>query len=426
MKKYQITFIFFLLHISLCFGLSLEKAKQLAEKNNKELKATFFEIKRIKHAYLSAVGRLYPQISLTGKLGSSKYHFPEPVPEDSPSEKKETMLVGKAELTQILFTGGKYLSGVVVAKKAYNALEKKYELKRQEIIYKTTELYYQLILAQKSLEIQMEALELVKQNLSQTNNMFNQGLVSEYQLLRAKLEKTKIKNNIVEGKSKVIIAKQALSNLIGEKDSNPTDSLVAPKIEIFSLDNSIELGKKNRIELFLSQINIDIDKKKLEITKKEFIPNFALSASYQKYSTNDKFSVETNNFGDVYEVGITFHLPLVTGFSKLHNIAGARNKLLTSGIEHESLEQQIALQIKNAYYEIKKSEENYTANKQNVELADKAYEIAKARYSTGISNQLELFDAQFQKNSARLQFENSVYKLTMATIIYKKAIGEKL
>ena len=434
------------------FALTLQQVRQMALDNSKQLKASWYEVQKYRNDYRSAVGaNLLPQIDFIGAYKYTHNNYPkssgasgEYFSDFTDAEKKlgyqvlqivsdmstpsgdQTALTARVQISQILYSGGKVLTGLDVAKKAYNSLEKRYILTKQEIVFNTTKLYYQLILAQKALEIQKQAKGLATKNLQQTESMYAQGVVSEYQKLRASLEVSKIKTSIVEAESAVSVAKQALENVIGGSIDKATDKLIAPQVTELSLDEAISIGIKKRLELELSAIGLEIENKTLSIKKKEFYPNVLFQAAYQKYSLSTDKSVQTSNFGDSYEYGLLFTLPLFTGLSRGEDVKSQTNKLKMAQLEHTRLQENILLQIRSSYNELKASQKNYQTQKQNLALSEKAYSIAETRYNNGVSSQLELIDAQLQKSLSLLEYENSVFRLIVGDFQLKKAIGEEL
>ena len=147
--------------------------------------------------------------------------------------------------------------------------------------------------------------------------------------LRAKLEVTKAEPEVLQAESNYKIIVQNFKNLLvlDEDSLVINDSLVFIEKNIFSLDSSIALCKKNRMELKLSKINSQIYQKAYEIKKKDFYPNVALNAEYNKYSSSTSSSIETDNFGDYYSISLGFSYPLFTGFSRTANIEKSQSCL---------------------------------------------------------------------------------------------------
>jgi len=439
-------------------ALTLQESIELAKKNNKELQKAREEVKKYKQNYRDIRGNLFPQLTLSGGYQYKKSEIPKAsipaiIPltsmlSDSASaddylisgfldnalsnfvpqrKTTENNLFGKLQLNQVVFMGGKLINGIKVADKLYHLQEKKYFLVEQEVVFKTEDLFYKCLLAQKVVEIQRDALDFADKYYRQVSQMYEQGLVSEYDLLRAKLEFKKLKPQLTEAEKNSKLALEQFKNHLSwnEKELSLNGEIEIPKIDSVSLETALNEGLKNRMELQLAAVNVEVNEVSLNYEKGNFLPNIALSAEYDYFGQSEN-SFEKDNFGNFYQVGIGFQMPLFTGFSNTAKIAKARYSLKQTKLDYQNLADMIKLDIRNSYLELRKNEEMTTVRQENVELAKKGLTIAEARYKNQISNQLELLDAQLQLKMARLNYRNSVYATVISNEKLKKAMGKKL
>jgi outer membrane protein TolC len=256
--------------------------------------------------------------------------------------------------------------------------------------------------------------------------MYNQGLVSEYDLLRAELEVAKLEPQLKEAQKNVELALESLKNHLNLQENIVlTEDIELPNMQEFVLESALREGLNNRTELEMSEINTEVSQVNLRYQKGNFLPNIGISAEYNYFGQNEN-SIESDDWGNYYQVGIGFSMPLFTGFSNSAKIAKAKHKLKQAKYSHQDLQEKIKLQIKNAYLTWQKNMEKVETQKKNRELAQKGLEIAEARYANQVSDQLEVFDAQLQLKVARLNYMNTVYNTIMAYEELLKAIGREL
>ena len=460
MKRNLISILMLILTFSL-FGqrsLTLQESVEMAKENNKELQKAREEVGKYRQEYNNVRGNLLPQITLSGgyrykhmKLPDSAipmmpsleseldniathndsiiagfidYGFSSFIPDQ---ESDEYSLSGTVSLSQVIFMGGKLINGINIAGKLYHLQEKKYWLDEQNLIFNTTDLYYKTKLAAEVAEIQAEALDFANLYFQQVSDMYEEGLVSEYDILRAELEVQKLEPDVLEAEKNSKLAMESYANHLNLDESNLEliDDTDLPEMEEIDLDSAVESGLKHRMEIELSGIGVDVSKVMLHYEKGNFLPNIGITADYTYFGA-DAEKIESDDWGSSYQVGIGFSMPLFTGLSNNSKIKKAKHTLNQSKLDHRSLQDMIELDVRNSFWQWKADLEKVNVQTRNVELAAKGLEIANARYENQVSNQLEIIDAQLQLKGAKLSFMNAKYAAVISYTKFQKAMGREL
>ncbi|MDA3813982.1 MAG: TolC family protein [Candidatus Cloacimonetes bacterium] len=460
MKRKLFPFLMLLLAFSL-FGqitLTLQESVEMAKENNKELQKAREEVGKYRQEYNNVRGNLLPQITLSGgyqykhmKLPDSAipimpsvesmlannattndsiiagfidYGFSSFIPEQ---ESDEYSLAGTVSLSQVIFMGGKLINGINIAGKLYHLQEKKYFLDEQNLIFSTTDLYYKTKLADEVAEIQADALDFANLYFKQVSDMYEEGLVSEYDMLRAELEVQKLEPDVLEAEKNSKLAMESFANHLNldDPDLELIDDTDLPEMEKIDLNSAVESGLKKRMEIELSEIGVDVSKVMLRYEKGNFLPNIGITADYTYFGADEK-KIESDDWGNSYQVGIGFSMPLFTGFSNSSKIKKAKHTLNQSKLDHRTLQEMIELDIRNSYWQLQADLEKVNVQTRNVKLATKGLEIANARYKNQVSNQLEIIDAQLQLKAAKLSFMNAKYAAVISYTKMQKAMGREL
>ena len=438
--------------------LTLQESVEMAKENNKELQKAREEVGKYRQEYNNVRGNLFPQITLSGgyqykhmKLPDSAipimpsvesmlannvttndsiiagfidYGFSSFIPEQ---ESDEYSLAGTVSLSQVIFMGGKLINGINIAGKLYHLQEKKYFLDEQNLIFSTTDLYYKTKLAAEVAEIQADALDFANLYFKQVSDMYEEGLVSEYDMLRAELEVQKLEPDVLEAEKNSKLAMESFANHLNldDPDLELIDDTDLPEMEKIDLKNAVESGLKKRMEIELSEIGVDVSKVMLRYEKGNFLPNIGITADYTYFGADEK-KIESDDWGNSYQVGIGFSMPLFTGFSNSSKIKKAKHTLNQSKLDHRTLQEMIELDIRNSYWQLQADLEKVNVQTRNVKLATKGLEIANARYKNQVSNQLEIIDAQLQLKAAKLSFMNAKYAAVISYTKLQKAMGREL
>jgi outer membrane protein TolC len=218
-------------------GITLEESVTLALKNNLSLQAAAEDIGIADGMYREVTSSLLPQISLSGGYQMQRTELPgSMIPPaidvtgnlgDNATEDEqmlagyleqgfnsflpertedETSFVGQIKLDQVVYLGGKLLSGIRAAGIYKTVERKRYEMLQQELIYQTTDLFYQGLLLEDLIAINREALQLAGDHFKRIEKMFDQGLVSEFDLIRAELELLKLQPQLQEAENNYILS----------------------------------------------------------------------------------------------------------------------------------------------------------------------------------------------------------------------------
>ena len=460
MKQYLLI-ILIIFSVSILFAkqnLSLAESIKLAKENNKELQKARDEIGKYRQDYNTVKGNLFPQISLSGGYSYKRTKLMDSAIVEFPSvsslldstasandgiiagsldqmisgflpeqETDEYSLAANVKMEQAVFLGGKLINGINIAKKLYSLQEKKYYVEEQNLIFETQDLYYKTKLAIEVAKIQKEALNFAEMYFQQVKDMYAQGLVSQYDKLRAELEVKKIQPQVLEAEKNADLALESFANHLNLEDTdlNLTDDILIPKMRKIDLEVAISEALKNRMEIELSEIGVEVSKVNLRYEKGNFLPNIGLTAEYSLFG-QDKEKIESDDWGNSYSVGIGFSMPLFTGFANSSKIKKAKYSLHQAKLDHKTLQEMIELDVKNSYLQWQADKEKLASQKQNIELAELGWKIANSRYENQVSNQLEVIDAQLQLKSAKLSYMNAQYAVAISYQKLLKAMGEEL
>ncbi len=441
-------------------AISLEESIELARKNNKTLLMAKEDIHKADQTYYDVRGNLLPQLTLQGGYQLSKTYLPDsalPSPVNfsagldsltatdneyylgavldnvvnsmiPASPVNEGSLAVQLQMQQVLFLGGKLINGIRAVSRYRSIQRLRYELTEQEVVLSTTELFYQCLLAQKLYQVQQEGLETARRHLRRVEALQTEGQVSEFDLLRARLEVAKLEPQVLQAENNFALASAAFRKQIGSEDETvlPEGEFILPLEFTISLDEAIAQGLKNRIELELADINSQVKQIQLNAEKGNYLPNVALQANASLFTAADDFGIERKDFGTNYSIGIGIQIPLFTGFSNTAKRKQAKHDYLQARLQQKDYEELIRLQIKQDHQKLQHAYENYRVQAENIRLAERSLQLAQVRYDNQVGIQLEVFDAQTMLSAIKLQYFSAIYEVISAQRNLQKSIGMKL
>ena len=456
MKRISIIIAFCLI-VSMFWSISLDESISLAKQNNKDLLSSKEDLQKAEQTYYQVRANIYPQLNVVGAYSLNKTYLPDSAivpPVDlslgldpntasvndyylanvmsgalnslvpsSPMEEGSMAL--SLQMQQVLFTGGKLNYGIKTADIYRNIQQLNYQLKEQDIILKTTQMFYSCLLAEKFVNVQEAALETARHHLARVEAFANEGLVSDFDVMRARLEVAKLEPQLMQAQNSRDLALSAFRTQIGVNDPTivPEGNLVLPPKLDITLDEALTQGLENRIELTMAKKGTEVADLQLKTEKAGYFPNLALQASAALYTKADEYAIEGDDFGTNYSIGLGISFPLFNGFATKAKVNSAKSSYRQSQYQEQKYEDLIRLEITQNYQKLRHAEKNYLVQEENMKIAERSLQLAQLRYENQVGIQLEVFDAQTTLSAIQLQYYQSIYEVISATRELQKSLG---
>jgi outer membrane protein TolC len=142
-----------------------------------------------------------------------------------------------------------------------------------------------------------------------------------------------------------------------------------------------------------------------------------LSANYGGGGSN------LGNFNQVYEVSGNVAVPIYTGGRIRADIGQAEADLTRRRAEYQDLKGRIAYDVRVAWLDVSASESSVKVAEGNRSLAERALAQSRDRYSNGVTNYLEVVQAQEVVAGANENYIQSLYSFNVAMISLARAMG---
>jgi len=435
--------------ISTARELTLDSAISIAIKNNADIKIAKLEVDRAKQAILEAYGYAYPSIDFSGSfthflekpmmpfpdfnamLNNSVYGvlFKENViPTDNAKYLPMTTKLqsfslannysATFQLTQILFNYS-VIQGISTSGIYRNLAEEQLKGKIASTTLNTQKAFYSVLLSQEVLNITRQSLQNAMDNLRNVQALRAQGMVSEFDALRAEVQVENIRPVVLQMESNLESIKNNFKLLIGipqTDDITLQGEIQYNPSELKSEQEYIDIAMKNNFDLNTLNIKREFDNAMIDIERANYYPTLAFFANYGfQGAANDL------NFMNYRQsvVGISLSINLFNGLRKERRIEQQTINVEKTDETINQYKDYIASQIKSKLIEIRKIQTNIDAQNRNIQLAQRAYEISEIRYKEGTGNQLEIENADLALRQAKTNYMQSVYQfITIINDLY--------
>ena len=296
-----------------------------------------------------------------------------------------------------------------------------------DLIMQVKNSFYGILMLEESLEVLSQSYKNAQETANNIKNMYDNGLASEYDMLRSDVAVRNILPMITQAENGLELSKMQLKVLLSLDIDAPIElvgdiSAYRSQIENSIIHNNFDLADNSDVRAL--DIQIEKMNKSFEVVRSQRLPSLAGFANYQLQSQSQEFtfnSIWSNSFA----VGFAIQVPI---FNKLST--SLKEKQIKVGInqlayQRELLHSSLNLAVTNSMNEMSRNRMQMASDEQAVKQAEKGYEIAKVRYSTGAGTLLELNDTEMALTNSKLNLNQTIYNFIKAKNEYEKVLGQE-
>jgi outer membrane protein len=410
--------------------LSVEEAVDRALSVDRGYEATRVRTQGYRDTLIAARGAFVPKLDLSANaiktFGLANIEIPAgvfgPDPVEIPLGFDESAEMG-VTLTQPIYLAGYEWAGLNLAHRLIDLGVEEERGAREALIYDTAKLYYGLLLAEESLRVADTSLAVATSHYLSTEDRYDAGLVSEYDVLRARVEVSNLATERDRAADGVEAAKRALRTQL-QLDENEelvlTDRLEF-ELELFDLDEALVDASERRTELIQLDRNIKVSEAYTDLEKTGDNPTVLLMAGAKLYS--NALSLDKDEWDDQYNVMFNLSWPIWDGLVTHGKVRQKQSIVDALELEREKAADGIEIEVKGIFDALLTAEKAVRTSEETVGFAEKGLEIARARYDYGLMSNLEVMDAQSALNQARLGYYAALYDYDVAKLDMLRATG---
>src|SRR5882724_924121 len=272
--------------------------------------------------------------------------------------------------------------------------------------------FYQIVVNQELVRVNEQSVELLKAQLKDQQNRFEAGTVPRFNVLQAEVALYNQLPLLITAQNNVRISKLQLAKTLGldfqpGRGERPPLEVVGEMPYIprtIALANAIELGKERRPFLKQARANVLNQKEQVRATAGQWLPTITTTGGGKWVS-----SPVNSSWHDISKGWLAIvqgSVPIWDSGAIAGQVIQQRALLSEAKITYDDDVRQVELEIQQAYSNLQQNRELIQSQEKNVELADEALRLAKARLDAGAGVQLDVLNAQVQlltAQSTRLQ-----------------------
>jgi len=419
-KFLKLSLVFLLANITLVAQeRNLEELIDIAMKHSVNIQVAKADIE-VKNAGVDYAKSGYlPQVSIQGSVAQVDNRIDQ-----------DSVLGANANVDQLLYDFGGTFSNIGAAKSAYDASLKQLDSTTNAVVISVKKAYYDILKKNQLINVANEAVKIDTLQLEQAKEYFKAGVRTRIDVTNAQLKLSNTKLDLLKAQFALESANTSLISILGINLENgfsvkkdDTDISILAK-DIIPMQNSadelVKLGLKNRAEIALYKANIELSQSKVKSARSEYYPRILLNANYNEKESNS-FSLDAREMS----AGIYVKWDIFSGFSSEAKVKENLANLVKSKEDLRDIELKITQEIRDAYLEVKKSEDSTKMQLLSVDLATQNLSLAQQRYKAGLSDMIELNDAKLGYTQSKGDLVNTYYSYLLAVANLKYVTGDR-
>ncbi|MBN1292748.1 MAG: TolC family protein [Candidatus Latescibacteria bacterium] len=415
-------------------NLTMERAISISLENNREISNAQEERIKADFQITEAASAAFPQIN-----GNWNYErnlkpmvFVISFPDSDGVLQKNRLKVGTdntmnlgATLTQPIYVGGKVGTALKAAKIYKNISEKTLLTVKQNVVAGVVQAFNSVLLAEEMLSINRESLAQAEKHLNNVKTLHDAGSATEYDLLRARVQVSNMKPDLLAAENQVTVAQLKLKEVMGVSPDDPlsvSGSFSEPDTTLFAIA-SFETALESRPDLKVSEYSVDLYDKAINIAKGDFLPTLTAGSTFAYAGNFDIFRYEAEDWNRYWTASVTLSFPIFSGLKNYSKYKQAKTDYYKAKTDYKKTHDAVLIEVQESVLNLRKAVKTIESQRMNVEEAGKALEMAESLYKNGKATQLEVLDAQLALEVARTNMVAALYEGTIAEIMLKRNLG---
>lgn len=409
-------------------ALELEDAISIALDNNRELEMSRLEMQKAGYQVNEAIGTALPSVSAAGTytrmLKKPVFFLPARFMDPNAGDGVVPVEIGSDnsyrfgfEASQVLFNAAVF-TGVGTAQIYREASEHMYRQTYNKTVTDVKKAFYGVLLAREVLKLMQASMKNAEENLQNVELMYRQGIVSEYDFIRAQVQTDNIRPRVIEAERNVTLSVNGLKLLLSlppDEEIEVRGELEFTPAEDVMIEQAEDLVVEKNASLKALEQQARVNEQAVSIYRSESLPTLSAFGSYTWLAENDQLGrISTDDFVSTAQVGLSLNFNLFNGLQTTARVDQAQVDFLQSREQYSATKDALVTDAQNIRYRLEEARRRIESQTRTVDQAEKGYRIAVTRYKSGSGTQLEVNDADLALLQARVNRVQAIYDYTVA------------
>jgi outer membrane protein len=293
------------------------------------------------------------------------------------------------------------------------------EAVRNRVAAMVATLYFNAQRARAMVESVKAQMDLDEHLLKLAQDRKDAGVGTGLDVTRAMTRLAVERQHLIEAENDVHTADLRLLRAMGEPPQmrfTLDDSVASDAEPAANTDLAVREALDSRPELQAEENMVHVARMNVSSSESERLPSLRAFADYGN-NGNPSLFIPTNS------VGVQLSIPLFDGGLRSAHRASAQSQARQAETRRRDVRDEIEVEVRVAIDNLRSAHEQLTAADQGLKLAEEEMELARLRFESHVTTQIDVIEAQAQLADARTRRVNAVYGVKSSEVEYRRATG---
>ncbi len=346
------------------------------------------------------------------------------IPIEALLPKPQTYYEMVLNFSQPLFTWGKVGNAMKAAKLGRREMDLALQDTRRRVAYEVTSAYYDVLLAEESIEIYRQAIETQQRYLKQTRDFFDVGDGTRLEVLRAESQLARTRPDLLAAENELAQSRKRLNFVLGRQLDARLGTVAIDSLGDFhvpALDSVSAAAVSLRPDLKAMDVSVRFYDKTINVFKADFRPRADLRG-YYGFSTINTADLLDRNF-ESWRVALEISIPVFDGLRNRGVVKQYTARRDRRRIERNRLDESIRLETRQVIDAVHSSREIYEARIRELASSEEEERVARDQFEQNMLTMYELMDSNRRTIEARTGMLAARYEYLRRIAELKKVVG---
>jgi len=404
--------------------LTLDDAIAIALEAQPTIQATLYDYAAARARVREAFAPLLPQLS--GSAAAVRSHS-SVLPNSTSSGGRTVVTVSRqpadtflaqVQLSQLLFDFGKTMAATQVARKLAEVSAEGVELQRQLIALTVKEAYTNILLAQRLIRVQEQAVERAELNLSSAKGFYDVGTQPLSTVVRAEVDVANAKVDLINARNALRTARVALNTALAIDASTETEIQDNLEYQPTTLDRAALRAEALRQspEYRQARLQSAAAQAGVQQASRNFLPNITGTGAYG----GSQLELNPN-----WSLGLQFSWNIFDGGNLIAAYDEAKANLGAASARVKVAELTLIQNLEQAEIAVEAAQQRIEAARVLIASSQENFRLAQGRFDVGVGTILEITDAQLALTQAQNTEAQALADYRIALAQLDRAAGRR-
>jgi len=403
-------------------SLTLEEGLKLVTESGRDVRIAESDADAARASVSLARSPWLPFVDIYGRETWLRYQPEAKTPFGSMPTSQDQFTTYGIRATQLLYDFGKTSSNINAAR--YSLKSREIETGRQKNVAALDFIicYLDLLESEKLLKVATEEVTRYEAHRKDAESRFKAGVVTKNEVLQSEVTLADSRQRLLTADNLRSLRASKINSLLLKPLNEPVlaeEMKTSPAADL-TLDEAWSSAEADSTRLREMDMAISAKEEVVRSAQAEYLPTFYVSGGYE--NLENKYQVHQDNWSAIAGVNIN----LFSGGASSSKTGLAKAELRSLKLSREKLLDNIRLEIKSAYLDLKSSAQKIEVARTAITQAEENLRLQQLRYKEGAGTTTEVLDAVTLLTTTESNSWKSLYGFKRAEATFLNAAAKDL